>query len=78
MKNNKKRALITCVTGQGDSCFVEFLLKEGCVVYGIKRRASFFNLDRVRHVYQSVHMEDQHFVLHYGDLSDTSNLTREG
>src|SRR5690554_7554169 len=71
-----KKALITGVTGQDGSYLAEFLLDKGYEVHGIKRRASLFNTQRVDHIYQDPHIENRHFVLHYGDLSDTSNLTR--
>ena len=72
----KKTALITGVTGQDGSYLAEFLLEKGYEVHGIKRRASSFNTERVDHIYEDRHIEDQNFVLHYGDLSDSSNLTR--
>lgn len=71
-----KVALITGVTGQDGSYLAEFLLEKGYIVHGIKRRASFFNTQRIDHVYQDPHVNDAHFKLHYGDLSDTSNLIR--
>ncbi len=71
-----KTALITGVTGQDGSYLAEFLLEKGYVVHGIKRRASSFNTQRVDHIYQDPHIENAHFILHYGDLSDSSNLTR--
>jgi len=71
-----KKALITGVTGQDGSYLAEFLLKKGYEVHGIKRRSSLFNTDRVDHIYQDVNAEDIQFKLHYGDLTDTSNLTR--
>jgi GDPmannose 4,6-dehydratase len=71
-----KKALITGVTGQDGSYLAEFLLSKGYEVHGIKRRASLFNTQRVDHIYQDPHVENQHFVLHYGDLTDSSNLTR--
>jgi len=71
-----KKALITGVTGQDGSYLAEFLLKKGYEVHGIKRRASSFNTQRIDHIYEDSHVESQHFILHYGDLSDTSNLTR--
>lgn len=74
MKN--KVALITGITGQDGSYLAEFLLEKGYEVHGIKRRSSSFNTDRVDHIYQDPHTENQHFTLHYGDLSDTSNLVR--
>ncbi|PJE79891.1 GDP-mannose 4,6-dehydratase [invertebrate metagenome] len=72
----KKVALITGVTGQDGSYLAEFLLKKGYDVHGIKRRASSFNTERVDHIYEDPHIKNQHFTLHYGDLSDSSNLTR--
>ena len=71
-----KKALITGVTGQDGSYLAEFLLGKGYEVHGIKRRASLFNTQRVDHIYQDPHVENQKFVLHYGDLSDSTNLTR--
>ena len=72
----KKKALITGVTGQDGSYLAEFLLEKGYEVHGIKRRASLFNTQRVDHIYQDPHTDNQRFVLHYGDLTDSSNLTR--
>ena len=72
----KKRALITGVTGQDGSYLAEFLLEKGYEVHGIKRRASSFNTQRVDHIYEDPHIENQNFALHYGDLTDSSNLTR--
>ena len=71
-----KTALITGITGQDGSYLAEFLLEKGYVVHGIKRRASSFNTARVDHIYQDPHIENARFKLHYGDLSDTSNLVR--
>ena len=71
-----KKALITGVTGQDGSYLAEFLLEKGYEVHGIKRRASLFNTQRVDHIYQDPHADNQRFVLHYGDLTDSSNLTR--
>ena len=71
-----KRALITGVTGQDGSYLAEFLLEKGYEVHGIKRRSSLFNTQRVDHIYQDPHVGNSLFKLHYGDLSDTSNLTR--
>ncbi len=71
-----KTALITGVTGQDGSYLAELLLEKGYTVHGIKRRASSFNTQRVDHIYQDPHVENQRFVLHYGDLTDASNLTR--
>lgn len=71
-----KRAIITGVTGQDGSYLAEFLLEKGYEVHGIKRRASSFNTQRVDHIYQDPHIDNRNFVLHYGDLTDSSNLTR--
>ena len=72
----QKTALITGITGQDGSYLAEFLLEKGYIVHGIKRRASSFNTQRVDHIYQYPHVNNAHFKLHYGDLSDTSNLVR--
>ncbi len=72
----KQVALITGITGQDGSYLAEFLLDKGYEVHGIKRRASLFNTDRVDHIYQDPHIKDPKFYLHYGDLTDSSNLTR--
>lgn len=71
-----KKALITGVTGQDGSYLAELLLAKGYQVHGIKRRASLFNTQRVDHIYEDPHVDNQHFILHYGDLTDSSNLTR--
>jgi GDPmannose 4,6-dehydratase len=71
-----KVALITGITGQDGSYLAEFLLEKGYVVHGIKRRASSFNTQRVDHIYQDPHIDNANFKLHYGDLTDTSNLVR--
>ena len=71
-----KVALITGITGQDGSYLAEFLLEKGYIVHGIKRRASLFNTQRVDHLYQDPHIENAHFKMHYGDLTDTSNLVR--
>lgn len=71
-----KVALITGVTGQDGAYLAEFLLRKGYVVHGIKRRASLFNTDRIDHLYQDPHVTDRNFVLHYGDLTDSTNLIR--
>ncbi|WP_172331808.1 GDP-mannose 4,6-dehydratase [Mangrovicoccus sp. HB161399] len=73
---SKKRALITGITGQDGSYLTEFLLEKGYEVHGIKRRSSLFNTQRVDHLYTDPHVENSNLKLHYGDLSDTSNLTR--
>lgn len=74
--NEHKVALITGVTGQDGSYLAEFLLEKGYVVHGIKRRASSLNTQRVDHIYQDPHVDNAKFILHYGDLTDSSNLTR--
>ncbi len=71
-----KTALITGITGQDGSYLAEFLLDKGYEVHGIKRRASLFNTQRVDHIYQDPHIDGKKLILHYGDLTDTSNLTR--
>jgi GDPmannose 4,6-dehydratase len=78
MSENKKAkvALITGITGQDGSYLAEFLLKKGYIVHGIKRRASLFNTERVDHLYQDQHIHNRNFILHYGDLTDSTNLMR--
>ena len=76
VKSTQKVALITGITGQDGSYLAEFLLGKGYIVHGIKRRASSFNTQRIDHVYQDPHIEHANLKLHYGDLSDTSNLVR--
>lgn len=71
-----KKALITGVTGQDGSYLVEFLLEKGYQVHGIKRRASSFNTQRLDHIYEDPHSDNKNLILHYGDLTDSSNLTR--
>jgi GDPmannose 4,6-dehydratase len=71
-----KVALITGITGQDGAYLAEFLLQKGYQVHGIKRRASSLNTDRIDHLYQDPHDTDQRFVLHYGDLTDATNLIR--
>ena len=71
-----KIALITGITGQDGSYLAEFLLEKGYEVHGIKRRSSSLNTERVDHIYQENHEQNQKFFLHYGDLTDSSNLTR--
>jgi len=71
-----KRALITGITGQDGAYLAEFLLKKGYEVHGIKRRASLFNTDRIDHLYQGPHEANRRFILHYGDLTDSTNLIR--
>lgn len=72
----KKTALITGITGQDGAYLAEFLLRKGYVVHGIKRRSSLFNTDRIDHLYQDPHVSQRNFVLHYGDLTDSTNLIR--
>lgn len=72
----KKKALITGITGQDGAYLAEFLLKKGYVVHGIKRRSSLFNTDRIDHLYQDPHETDKRLVLHYGDMTDATNLIR--
>ncbi len=76
MINNKKVALITGITGQDGSYLAEFLLKKGYEVHGIKRRTSLFNTDRIDHLYQDPHVQNRDFILHYGEMTDSMNLTR--
>lgn len=71
-----KKALITGVTGQDGAYLSELLLKKGYEVHGIKRRSSLFNTDRIDHIYEDPHVNNRHFVLHYGDLTDSTNLIR--
>jgi GDPmannose 4,6-dehydratase len=71
-----KTALITGVTGQDGAYLAEFLLKKGYVVHGIKRRSSLFNTDRIDHLYQDPHVDNRKFILHFGDLTDSTNLIR--
>jgi GDPmannose 4,6-dehydratase len=71
-----KKALITGVTGQDGAYLAEFLLKKGYEVHGIKRRTSLFNTDRIDHLYQDPHVENRNFILHHGDMTDSSSLTR--
>jgi len=72
----KKVALITGVTGQDGAYLSEFLLKKGYEVHGLKRRSSLFNTDRIDHLYQDPHIENRNFILHYGDMTDSTNLIR--
>ena len=76
MTEKQKVALITGITGQDGSYLAEFLLKKGYIVHGIKRRASLFNTDRIDHLYQDPHVENRNFILHYGEMTDSMNLTR--
>ncbi len=71
-----KTALITGVTGQDGAYLSEYLLKKGYIVHGIKRRSSMFNTDRIDHIYQDPHVENRNFTLHYGDMTDSMNITR--
>ncbi len=71
-----KVALITGVTGQDGAYLSEFLLKKGYIVHGLKRRSSLFNTDRIDHLYQDPHIENRNFILHYGDMTDSTNLIR--
>jgi GDPmannose 4,6-dehydratase len=72
----QKRALITGITGQDGAYLAEFLLGKGYVVHGIKRRTSLFNTDRIDHLYQDPHVSERRFILHYGDMTDSSSLVR--
>ncbi len=72
----KKVALITGITGQDGAYLAELLLKKGYIVHGLKRRSSLFNTDRIDHLYQDPHVDDRNLILHYGDLTDSMNLTR--
>ena len=71
-----KKALITGITGQDGAYLAELLLKKGYEVHGIKRRSSLFNTDRIDHLYQDPHVDNRNFVMHFGDLSDSTNLIR--
>ncbi len=71
-----KTALITGITGQDGAYLAEYLIKKGYIVHGIKRRASMFNTERIDHLYQDPHVEDRNLILHYGDMTDSMNLTR--
>lgn len=74
--SQNKIALVTGITGQDGAYLAEFLLKKGYIVHGIKRRSSLINTDRVDHLYEDPHITNRHFIMHYGDLSDGSNLIR--
>jgi GDPmannose 4,6-dehydratase len=74
--NRRKVALITGVTGQDGSYLAEFLLKKGYIVHGMKRRSSLFNTGRIDHLYQDPHVENRNFILHYGDMTDSMNITK--
>ncbi|MCF6309091.1 MAG: GDP-mannose 4,6-dehydratase [Sulfurimonas sp.] len=73
---SKKVALITGITGQDGSYLAEFLLKKDYIVHGVKRRSSLFNTDRIDHLYQDPHVENRNLILHYGDMTDSMNLTK--
>ena len=73
---SQKTALITGITGQDGAYLAEYLLKKGYIVHGIKRRASSFNTERIDHIYQDPHVESPNLILHYGDLTDSMNITR--
>ena len=76
MPSEPKVALITGITGQDGSYLAEFLLKKGYIVHGVKRRSSLFNTDRIDHLYQDPHVENRNLILHFGDMTDSMNLTR--
>jgi len=71
-----KTALVTGITGQDGAYLAEFLLAKGYTVHGIKRRTSLFNTDRIDHLYQDPHVSNRRFILHYGDMTDSSSLVR--
>src|SRR3990167_9541414 len=71
-----KIALITGITGQDGAYLAEFLLEKGYIVHGIKRRSSLFNTDRIDHLYQDPHTKNRRFILHYGDMTDSTSLLR--
>lgn len=75
-KENRKVALITGITGQDGAYLAELLLSKGYVVHGIKRRSSSFNTSRIENIYEDPHVQDQRFILHYGDMTDSTNLIR--
>jgi len=76
MKKNVKRAIITGITGQDGSYLAEFLLSKNYEVHGIKRRSSSFNSQRIEHIYEDPHIQNSKFILHYGDLTDSTNLIK--
>ena len=76
MSKERKVALITGITGQDGSYLAEFLLKKNYIVHGIKRRSSSFNTHRIDHLYQDPHTSNKNLYLHYGDLTDSTNLIR--
>ena len=73
---NGKTALITGVTGQDGAYLADLLLAKGYVIHGVKRRSSSFNTGRIEHIYQDPHDPEQRFILHYGDMTDSTNLIR--
>ncbi len=75
-KMTKKTALITGITGQDGAYLAEYLIKKDYIVHGIKRRASMFNTERIDHIYQDPHVDNRNLILHYGDMTDSMNLTR--
>lgn len=75
-RQDRKVALISGVTGQDGAYLADLLLRNGYIVHGIKRRSSSFNTSRIEHIYQDPHVEDQRFILHYGDMTDSTNLIR--
>jgi len=76
LNTQKRVALVTGITGQDGSYLAEFLLKKGYIVHGLKRRASSFNTERIDHLYEDPHVENRNLILHYGDMTDSMNLTR--
>ncbi len=74
--NSRKVALVTGITGQDGAYLAEFLLNKGYIVHGLKRRSSLFNTDRIDHLYQAPHINNRNFILHYGDLTDSTNIIR--
>ena len=76
MKNNGKVALITGMTGQDGAYLAELLLEKGYIVHGLKRRSSSFNTNRIEHLYEDPHVENPRFILHFGDMTDLTNLIR--
>src|SRR3982750_3010136 len=74
--SEKKTALITGITGQDGAYLAQFLLNKGYLVHGVKRRTSLFNTDRIDHLYQDPHVSHRNFILHYGDMTDSTSLTR--
>src|SRR5207237_5934356 len=72
----KKKVLVSCITGQDGAYLADLLLSKGYEVHGIKRRSSLFNTDRIDHLYQDPHETNKNFILHYGDLTDSTNIIR--